>query len=138
MPVPVAEGFDYRWPGPGPAPLPGTRVRVPFGRRERIGIVIAARSAASVADGALKDVREVLDREPLIEGELMRSLEWAADYYHHPLGDVLAQALPNLLRQGRPSMQAPEPAFRLTGEGRAVDRDTLAARAPRKPKDVPV
>ena len=132
VPVPVAEGFDYRWPGPEPAPRPGTRVRVPFGRGERIGIVIEARGGRTVADAALKNVREVLDPEPLIDGELMRSLEWAAAYYHHPIGDVLAQALPGLLRQGRPSRAPPEPAFRLTAAGRAVDRAALPARARRQ------
>ena len=133
VPVPVAEGFDYRWSGPDAPPLPGTRVRVPFGRGERIGIVIEARAGGrSVADAALKSVREVLDQEPLIDGELMRSLEWAAGYYHHPIGDVLAQALPGLLRQGRPSRAPPEPGFQLTAAGRAVDRAALRARSPRQ------
>ena len=132
VPVPVAEGFDYRWQGPAPAPLPGTRVRVPFGRGERIGIVIEARGGRTIDDSALKNVREALDEEPLIDGELMRSLQWAADYYHHPIGDVLAQALPGLLRQGRPSQAPPEPAFRLTAAGHAVDRPALRARAPRQ------
>jgi primosomal protein N' (replication factor Y) len=132
VPVPVADGFDYRWPGPGAPPLPGTRVRVPFGRGERIGIVIEARGASPVADSALKNVREVLDPEPLIDGELLRSLEWAAGYYHHPIGDVLAQALPGLLRRGRPSEAPAEPAFRLTAAGSGVDRAALNVRAPRQ------
>jgi len=132
VPVPVAEGFDYRWPGPLPPPLPGTRVRVPFGRGERIGIVIEAQGGRRVEDSALKYVREVLDQEPLIDGELMRSLEWAAAYYHHPIGDVLAQALPGLLRQGRPSRAPAEPAFRLTAAGHAIDRAGLRARSPRQ------
>ena len=132
VPVPVAEGFDYRWPGPLPPPLPGTRVRVPFGRGERIGIVIEAQGGRRVEDSALKAVREVLDQEPLIDGELMRSLEWAAGYYHHPIGDVLAQALPGLLRQGRPSQAPPEPSFRLTAAGRGVDRKALRTRASRQ------
>jgi len=132
VPVPVAEGFDYRWQGPGTPPRPGARVRVPFGRGERIGIVIEARGGRTVEDSALKSVREVLDEEPLIDGELMRSLEWAASYYHHPLGDVLAQALPGLLRQGRPSSTPPEPRFQLTDTGRAVDRAALRVRSSRQ------
>ena len=109
VPVPVAEGFDYRWPGPEPAPRPGTRVRVPFGRGERIGIVIEARGGRTVADAALKNVREVLDPEPLIDGELMGSLEWAAGYYHHPIGDVLAQALPGSCARGGRRGHRPSP-----------------------------
>jgi primosomal protein N' len=32
-----------------------------------------------------------------------RLLMWAAEYYHHPIGDVLFHALPILLRQGKPA-----------------------------------
>ena len=28
-------------------------------------------------------------------------LRWAADYYHHPLGEVIAAALPVALREGQ-------------------------------------
>ena len=132
IPVPIAEGFDYRWSRPDPTPPPGTRVRVPFGKGERIGIVIAPTAASPVDDARLKDVREVLDGEPLIEGELMESLNWAADYYHHPIGEVLAQALPVLLRQGRPATAPAEPAWTLSAVGREVEIEALRRKAPRQ------
>ena len=31
-----------------------------------------------------------LDPEPLLEAELLGTLRWAADYYHHPIGEVLS------------------------------------------------
>ncbi len=31
----------------------------------------------------------------------LKLLEWAADYYHHPVGEVFATALPRLLRTVR-------------------------------------
>jgi primosomal protein N' (replication factor Y) len=101
VPVPVARGFDYGWDRCDPLPRPGTRVRVPFGKRERIGIVIGEAADSGVDAGALKTIREVLDAEPLLDGELMASLLFASRYYHHPIGEVLAQALPGLLRRGR-------------------------------------
>jgi primosomal protein N' (replication factor Y) len=132
VPVPVADGFDYRWDGPQPPPAPGCRVRVPFGTRQRIGIVIAAQGPTSVDEAALKTVIEVLDDEPLIDSELMRSLKWAAGYYHHPIGDVLFQALPGLLREGRAAKADPEPVWHLTAAGQALDRDRLRRKAPRQ------
>ena len=38
--VPLADAFDYLWSAPGDVPPAGSRVRVPFGRRERIGVVL--------------------------------------------------------------------------------------------------
>jgi primosomal protein N' (replication factor Y) len=132
VPVPVADGFDYRWEGPGPPPAPGSRVRVPLGNRERVGIVIEAAGPSSVDDASLKRVTEVLDAEPLFDDELLQSLGWAARYYHHPIGDVLLKALPDLLRRGRAASVEPEAAWRLADAARAVDIEDLTSRAPRQ------
>lgn len=132
MPVPVGDGFDYRWSSPEPPPAPGTRVRVPFGSRERIGIVIADGVPASIDDAALKDITAVLDDAPLFDAELLKTLEWAAGYYHHPIGAVLQAALPAQLREGRPAKRAPEVHWRLLPAARELDLDELRRRAPRQ------
>ncbi|MGD8339386.1 MAG: primosomal protein N' [Gammaproteobacteria bacterium] len=132
VPVPVAEGFDYRWEGPEPAPGPGIRVRVPFGSRQRIGIVIEPGAASRVEDAALKAVAEVIDSEPLIDRKLMDALHWAADYYHHPVGEVLVHALPALLRQGRSESPKPEAAWELAADWPATELESLRHRAPRQ------
>lgn len=69
----------------------GTRVRVPFGRRSSVGFVVEIRTGA--VDG-LKAVKELLDEHPLLNPELIRLLRWAADYYCHPIGQVIRSALP--------------------------------------------
>ncbi len=99
MPVPLADTFDYLVPS-GPLPAPGCRVRVPFGRGERIGVVVEHPAATDVAPARLKAIGGVLDATPAIGTELLLSLRWAADYYHHPFGAVLSHALPGLLREG--------------------------------------
>lgn len=132
VPVPVGDGFDYRWDSASPLPAPGTRVRVPFGRRERIGVVIEAGGPAAIDDSLLKPITEVLDDEPLIDDKLMGALQWAASYYHHPLGEVVAQSLPNLIRQGRPANRSPETGFSLTDAGREASTEALKRRAPRQ------
>jgi primosomal protein N' (replication factor Y) len=128
VPVPLADTFDYVAP-PGPLPAVGCRVRVPFGRGERIGVVIDHPATTEVAPARLKAIGRVLDATPAIGGELLLSLRWAADYYHHPLGAVLSHALPGLLREGRAIDEPPEPAWQLTALGRAQDLDRLGRTA---------
>jgi len=120
VPVPLADAFDYLAPA-GALPAPGCRVRVPFGRGERIGIVVDHPAATDVAPSRLKTIGSVLDGSPALGAELLQSLRWAAEYYHHPLGTVLTHALPGLLREGRAIDEPPEPTWQLTALGAAQD-----------------
>jgi primosomal protein N' (replication factor Y) len=125
VPVPLAETFDYL--GLSDAlPARGSRVLVPFGRSDRVGIVVDHADTTALAPSKLKPIRQVLDAAPTIGAELLQTLRWAADYYHHPLGAVLRHALPGLLREGRPLDEAPEPTWQLTALGRAVSLDRLS------------
>jgi primosomal protein N' (replication factor Y) len=134
IPVPLAEGFDYLWTGAGPRPPPGARVRVPFGRGERVGIVIAHADATRLRHDRLKPVAEALDRRAAIGPELLASLKWAARYYHHPIGEVLKHALPGPLSRGRPIDEAGERVWRLTESGEAQPPALIARRARQQAK----
>jgi primosomal protein N' (replication factor Y) (superfamily II helicase) len=132
VPVPLADAFDYLPPAGAPAgelPPLGSRVRVPFGRGERIGVVVEHAAASSLAPAKLKPIREVLDVAPTIGAELLQTLRWAADYYHYPVGEVLSHALPSLLREGRAVDEPPEDVWHLTEKGRAQSLDEIARRA---------
>lgn len=83
-----------------PPLLPGIRVQVPFGRRQLVGVLIEVVAESELPPEQLKPATALLDSEPVLPPALMALVGWAADYYHHPLGDALAQALPVLLRQG--------------------------------------
>ena len=100
LPVPIDSVFDYTIDGVLP-PI-GARVRVPFGSRKLIGIVVAHAEQPSIATQKLKAVLEVLDTEPLVDTPVLSLAQWLSRYYHYPLGDVLAVMLPTLLRQGAP------------------------------------
>ncbi len=65
-------------------------------------MVVERAEQSEVDAAALKSVRQVLDATPLIDPALMQLLRWTADYYHHPLGEVIAAALPRALRDGAP------------------------------------
>ncbi len=102
IPTPLHQLFDYRWRDTTPA-VPGTRVKVPFGRRTVVGIVVQAAAASEHPPEKLRAVTAVLDSGPVLPASILSLLEWASRYYHHPIGDVLCSALPVLLRQGKPA-----------------------------------
>ncbi|EKS4625653.1 primosomal protein N' [Salmonella enterica] len=125
LPVPLPRTFDYLLPEGGVAKA-GCRVRVPFGKQqERVGIVVSVSDHSELPLDELKSVIEILDNEPIFSPSIWRLLLWAADYYHHPLGDVLFHALPVLLRQGKPASNAPLWYWFATEEGQAVDINSL-------------
>ncbi|MDE1884412.1 MAG: primosomal protein N' [Xanthomonadaceae bacterium] len=118
VPVPLPQLFDYL-PPPGTeitAIARGIRVRVPFGRGYRIGIVIAV-AAPEIPVSRLKTIAAVLDRQPLLTSELLSTLEWTARYYQHPLGEAIDTALPMGLRSARPLPPAGEAALALAANG---------------------
>src|SRR4249919_3148241 len=121
LPLPLPRLFDYLPPSAAVVDEQwiGRRVRVPFGKSELIGVV-AAIGPAETSDLVLKTVAEVLDSAPLLAGELLDSLRWAARYYHAPLGETFATALPALLRAGQPLPETRAFAWRLTAEGHAA------------------
>jgi len=110
---------------------PGTRVRVPFGSSSKVGVVVDMPVHRPIAGKRIKSVESILDDAPLLSQELLRLLSWAARYYQHPTGEVIATALPPALRKGRP-LAAPPRTWELTPQGRAVDIEALRRRAPRQ------
>jgi primosomal protein N' (replication factor Y) len=121
VPVPLFAQYDYLVSAEQASTLRrGCRVRVPFGRRELVGIVVRAPHDSGGVDGKFRPVGAVLDDSPLLPTELLALCEWAASYYHHPLGEVLAAALPGRLRHGEPAVLIEPPAYALTAAGRAA------------------
>jgi primosomal protein N' (replication factor Y) len=103
IPVPLAQVFDYLPPAGMDAGTiaPGCRVAVPFGRSQRVGVVIGSMPETAIETRKLKRATALLDASPLISPELSASLAWAARYYQHPLGEVLESALPVGLRRAK-------------------------------------
>ncbi len=112
--TPLTKLFDYYAPTATPeqpAPKLGARVRVPFGPRQMVGFV-AGFGRSSNADIALKTALKVIDSKPLLPAELWDTLNFAARYYHHSLGEVLNTAVPTALRDGSESKARGVPMFR--------------------------
>jgi primosomal protein N' (replication factor Y) len=128
--APLAGTFDYL-PAAGCPPAPGTRVRVPFGRGARVGVVVAHAGHSALPAERLKPVAAVLDASPLLDAAHLDFLAWAARYYHHPLGEVLGAALPVRLRRGEVASPLGEAGWALTPEGVAGDLASLS-RSPKQ------
>ena len=99
--APLMGLFDYLAPAEAIALAPGVRVRVPFGRGTRVGLLVGVKTTSNLPAGKLRQALEVLDSEPLLPADLQRLLAWASAYYQHPPGEVFATAVPKALREGR-------------------------------------
>lgn len=96
-----------------------------------IGIVMGTAERSDVAEEKLKSVLEVLDERPILDSALLELLQWAAGYYHHPIGEVVASALPTALRTGA-SLQACAQHWRITTAGEQACARGEPLRAPRQ------
>jgi len=87
LPVPLRRLFDYLVPHEYDAvSLRGKRVKVPFGKQEKMGIVIQESDQSDIALSQLKSIITVLDEEPLFPEISLQFIEKIGRYYHHPLG----------------------------------------------------
>ncbi|MDJ0740830.1 MAG: primosomal protein N', partial [Gammaproteobacteria bacterium] len=115
--APLRALFDYRVPD-GVVVAAGCRVRVPFGRSRAIGVVVELPTESGVAHDRLKPLDRVLDAHPLLAADHLAFLRWVAGYYHHPVGEVVAAALPRRLRKAERVAPLGEPGWELTAAGR--------------------
>ena len=80
VPVPQLGLLTYRVPEELPRPVVGARVLVPHGSRVVTGIVVDAGIPNDVADAAVNSVREMLDQEAFVPGDVIGRAGWTADY----------------------------------------------------------
>ena len=110
IPTPLRRCFDYLPPKQTTEETvlhikPGMRVVVPFGRSQKVGVILEVCESTTVARDKLKRVHEVLDEEPVFavaqSQHLLELMQWASRYYQHAIGESLMNALPQALRQGK-------------------------------------
>ena len=128
--APLSRLFDYL-PGPGRLPAPGCRVQVPFGRQAQSGLVIAHADTSDVPAHKLKAANRALDAQPLFGEDELWLIRFVSDYYHHPIGEVAAAAMPALLRQGKP-LDPVVQFLSITAAGAAADKDAMQKSAPKQ------
>lgn len=96
--APLPRVFTYEW-CLGEIPSFGQRVIVPWGNRLRVAMVHSVvDESESPEEFELKSVQACLDDGALLKGNWQRLIEFAADYYHYPLGLIALECLPKALR----------------------------------------
>lgn len=119
-PVPIRKLFDYlSLPNQTPPPI-GSRVKISFGNRSLIGVVLDHPETSNYPIEKLRPIEEILDHIPLLPEKTLSLLKWASEYYHYPLGEAIAQALPKFLRIGKALQSYQEHHWTLTPEGHAA------------------
>ena len=127
---PLPTLFDYRY-DLAPTPLPGMLVRIPFGRRDAVGMICEVTDRSDVPLDKLRDVAAICSTLAPLAAEWRALTLFAAEYYQRGLGEVALPALPQVLRDASrwAKLLAPEERYRLMPEGRANLPDALPARA---------
>ncbi len=91
--VPLLMPFHYEVPQHLMADIAlGKRICVPFGKKERVGFVVAINPKNSPKK--LKHVFSIVDTIPLLSPSMLRLAEWMARYYITALGPVLFCMVP--------------------------------------------
>ncbi|MCS5709628.1 primosomal protein N' [Candidatus Berkiella cookevillensis] len=79
----------------------GMRVSVPFGKRTLVGVIMDIATHSTFDNAKLKTIIEVLDESALFPADLCHFFQKAAQYYHHPIGEVVHAGLPQSIKQGK-------------------------------------
>ncbi|MDI3514128.1 MAG: hypothetical protein PWP40_1357 [Rhodocyclaceae bacterium] len=98
LPIPLPQVFDYVAADAGAADV-GRCVKVPFGRGDRNGLIVALGDEAEVDAARLKTVHHIQRAVPPLPADWLELVGFVARYYHAPLGEVVALALPPGLRR---------------------------------------
>ena len=104
---------------------------VPFGRRQEVGLVLRHSRQSSLPVHKIRRCSAALDESPVLFEADLRLIQFSSDYYHHPIGEVVAAALPAMLRQGKPVYPSVE-TIAITASGERQDVEALARRAPKQ------
>jgi primosomal protein N' (replication factor Y) len=107
--VPLPRLFDYLAEDSIESDI-GHRAKVPFGRGFKIGVVVGIADTSEQPVEKLKAVDAILRDMPALPPAWIALCEFCARYYQAPLGEVMAFALPPMLRRGNlPRSVKPKP-----------------------------
>ncbi|HNI80687.1 MAG TPA: primosomal protein N', partial [Rhodocyclaceae bacterium] len=98
LPVPLPQLFDYTSENVSESDV-GRCVRVPFGPAEKNGVILAIDPPDGITPERLKSVLAIQRDAPALPADWLALVDFAARYYQHPLGEVIALALPPRLRR---------------------------------------
>ncbi|MBV9613705.1 MAG: primosomal protein N' [Acidobacteriaceae bacterium] len=126
LPVPLDRLFTYALPADlRESAREGCRVRVPLGSRTLTGVLV--RMHNDPPEQEAREVRKLLDEEPVLDAELLTLGRWISEYYCAPIGEVVKGMLPLAGEVRRTTM------YCLSDAGRDVARQLTMEAAAAEP-----
>ena len=120
IPVPIPQLFDYIAEDVLDTDV-GKCVRVAFGRGEKTGLIVALPEHSDVPAARLKPLTAIQRDVPSLPADWIELVSFVARYYHAPIGEVIALALPPGLRRADAiDGEDADPLLALTADGRAA------------------
>src|SRR5262249_22864037 len=110
---------------------PGSRVIVPFGKKLQAAFIVGIHE--DIDDelrGAIKDVEELIDETPVVNGDILELTRWMAAYYYARWGECLRSALP------AGTLAATEKLITITDAGRTAAARLGARHTPTRALDL--
>ncbi|MFC1576796.1 primosomal protein N' [Candidatus Omnitrophota bacterium] len=101
--LPIDTVFSYAVPeGLSRQVEAGKRVRVPFGHRNIIGYIVGF---AKGQERDLKAIIEVIDKEPIVDSEMLKLSRMISQEFFCSWGEAVAAAIPGGLKKGKTSIK---------------------------------
>ncbi|MCV2525215.1 MAG: primosomal protein N' [Candidatus Lightella neohaematopini] len=100
LPIPIFKTFVYKVAN-YINPIIGTRVLVPFGKKNIIGIVTDINVSSKLLTSNIKYVIYIFDKRSLFTTSLWYIIKWGSKYYHYPIGLALFSILPKQIKSGQ-------------------------------------
>ncbi|MBU4477838.1 MAG: primosomal protein N' [Candidatus Omnitrophica bacterium] len=114
--LPLNDVFDYSVPLKyQDAVSVGKRVWVPFRNKVIVGYIVNVRGSTDIP--RTRDIREVIDTEPLLSEEMLKLTRWIADYYFCSWGEAIEAAVAGPFKKGKTSLRVRKSALTLRESG---------------------
>ncbi|MBU1044394.1 MAG: primosomal protein N' [Candidatus Omnitrophica bacterium] len=102
--LPLNDVFDYSVPQAlQPLVKIGKRVWISFGNRTIVGFIVGI--SASTAITRIKEIKSVIDKEPILSSEILELTRWIADYYLCSWGEAIDAAIAMPFKKGKTSIK---------------------------------
>src|SRR6267143_1789213 len=124
--VPLAKLFDYSVPA-GMEARVGDRVVVPFGARQRLGVVLEGGVTSELPAARVKPIVALRDDAPRLPADWLELIRFLSGYYQRPLGETVISALPPRLRSVKPLPRKALQSATAPGSARFVPNHSLNA-----------
>src|SRR3954447_23956472 len=96
--IALRKEFDYSIPSEfAPRIEVGSRVKVPFGPREVLGVVTSLAEESTHTN--LRSILKVIGRQSLVTPKVLQLARWISDYYCCPVETALKSVLPDSVRK---------------------------------------